>query len=231
MDVVWREARDLPLQFVGPVTAVQRQLSVKPDLADHLDRKNTSTVSGTASKPPSPAANNVLIWVCLGLLAFIAREGFREMKRWDAAPVLTGKFVSMEKVPRKKYLDLGPEALRKYMPDDPRLTREMYHIDYLDPGFRRRSVGLEAAEFYVPPRTPGEDVQIAYVAGGSAAGQRAGPRPKCGVHQIHSLGDRRRRLLPGRQFRARISAPAAARRRQGHHPEERRADADRPELR
>jgi hypothetical protein len=40
----------------------------------------------------------------------------------------------------------------------------MYHIEYLDPTGRPQKVTLEAAEFYVPPREPGEKVQIAYLA-------------------------------------------------------------------
>jgi len=87
------------------------------------------------------------------------------MQRWVNATTLTGKFISKEDVPRKKYLDLAPEAVRKHMPDDPRRTRTMYRIQYLDPALQRQTVDLEAAEFFVPPMEPGADVQIAYLDG------------------------------------------------------------------
>ena len=51
------------------------------------------------------------------------------------------------------------------MPDDPQSFREMYHIEYLDPTGRPQKATLEAAEFYMPPREPGEKVQIAYLPG------------------------------------------------------------------
>jgi len=167
MDVAWREARDLPARFAGPVTEAQRQLSMRPDLDDYLRSKikpSASTTTATA-KTPGSYLNTVLAWVCIGLLAAIAREGFKEMQLWNTAPTLTGNFLSMEEVPRKKYLDLGPESVRRHMPDDPTQRREMYHIAYSDPTGRPQTVTLEAAEFYVPPREAGEKVDVVYVDG------------------------------------------------------------------
>jgi hypothetical protein len=107
----------------------------------------------------------VLAWVCIAALVVIARKGFKEMQRWHSAPTLEGRFVSVEEVPRKKFLDLAPESVRQYMPDDPVRQREMFHIEYSDPTGRKQVAMLEAAEFYVPPREAGEKVPIAYVDG------------------------------------------------------------------
>jgi len=163
--IVWREARDLPARFAGPVTDAQRQLSKRADLESYLREKRMARNCATAPKNRTAPLGTVLAWICIAALVVIARKGFHEMQLWHTAPTLEGRFVSMEKVPRKKYLDVGPEALRKHLPDDPTRHREIYHIEYLDPAGRQQTVALEAAEFYVPPREVGEKVQIAYVPG------------------------------------------------------------------
>ena len=165
LDLAWREPRDLPTQYAGPVTAAQRQLSRRADLEEHLTEKKTSTASAASPKNPAAPFQTGLVWICLGLLAYIGKLGFQEMQLWNQAPILSGKFLSMEEVPRKKYLDLGPERVRRWMPDDLTQHRELYHIEYLDPTGRPQIVTLEGADFYVPPREPGEEVQVAYVAG------------------------------------------------------------------
>jgi len=171
MDIAWRETRDLPTRYAGPVTDAQRQLSKRPDLEDYLLSKGRSGVSASSTPatpvPRTPASylNTALVLVCLAMLVGIGRKGFQEMQLWNAAPALEGQFISMEEVPRKKYLDLGPESVRRHMPDDPIQRREMYHIAYRDPTGRPQTVVLEAAEFYVPPREPGDKVDVVYVAG------------------------------------------------------------------
>ncbi len=162
MEVVWRAPRDVPAQLAGPVTDAQRQLSKRADLYEYLQSKRPGASAATP-KTPGSFLQTILIWVCLGLLGFIGRLGFKEMQRWNSARTLEGQFISKEDVPRKKHLDLGPEFIRRYMPDDPQSFREMYHIEYLDPTGRPQKATLEAAEFYMPPREPGEKVQIAYL--------------------------------------------------------------------
>lgn len=164
IDIVWRDARDLPAQFAGPVTEAQRALSKRPDLSSYLRERKEAAAPATPKDPKAPLHTG-LVLICLGLLAFVGYKGFEEMRVWNGALQLSGKFVSKEVEPRKKYLDLAPEAVRKHMPDDPRRTREMYNIVYLDPTLRRQSVKLEAAEFYVPPREEGEEMPLAYVDG------------------------------------------------------------------
>jgi hypothetical protein len=169
MEIVWRVPRDLPSQFAGPVTEAQRQLSKRPDLDDYLRSKKPGT-AGSTTTPKSLGAivssilHTILVLVCLGMLAYIGRLGFTEMLRWNTAATLEGHFVSKENVPRKKYLDLAPEVIRSKMPDDPQRTREMYLVEYLDPTGRPQKATLDAGEFYIPPREPGEKVQIAYLA-------------------------------------------------------------------
>lgn len=163
--IAWRELRDLPAQFAGPITEAQRQLSMRPDLEIYLRDKAAAADLAVAPKNPRAPLHTLLIWICIGLLGYIGYRGYQEMKLWHAAPILTGKFVAMEQVPRKKHFDLGPEMLRKHMADDPTRQREMYRIQYLGPSGRQQGVTLEGAEFYVPPREPGEEVQIAYVDG------------------------------------------------------------------
>jgi hypothetical protein len=163
LDVVWRTPQDMPVRFAGPVTAAQRQLSLQPPPAEHHAAEPKATVRVTTYR--APLSQTALIWICLALLAFIGREGFQETQRWAKARILTGKFVSMEQLPRKKLFDLGPEGVRRLMPDDATQTRDLYHIAYLDPGGHPQSVTLEGADFYVPPRGPGEEVPVAYLAG------------------------------------------------------------------
>ena len=164
MDLAWRAPRDLPAQFAGPVTEAQRQLSKRPDLDEYLQSKKPKAAPVITPKTPGSILQTILVWVCLGLLAFIGRLGFKEMQRWNSALTLEGQFISKEDVPRKKYLDLGPEVIRRHMPDDPQQYREMYHIEYLDPTGRPQQVTLEGADFYVPPTEPGAKVEIAYLA-------------------------------------------------------------------
>jgi hypothetical protein len=163
--VAWREVRDLPAQFAGPVTDAQRQLSKRPDIETYLREKRAARQRVNVPKTPFALLHGILVWVCLGLLAVVGWQGFQEMRRWNQAPTLTGKFLSMKEVPKKKFFDLGPERLRALMPDDPNQHRELFRIEYLDPSGHQQGATLEAAEFYVPPREPGEDVPIAYVAG------------------------------------------------------------------
>jgi hypothetical protein len=164
-DIVWREMRDLPSQFAGPVTEAQRQLSKRPDLEKYLRDRAVAAELAAGPKNPRAPLHGLLICACLGLLAYVGYRGFLEMKLWNMAPSLSGKFVSMEQVPRKKHFDLGPEFIRRHMADDPTRYREMYHLQYLDPSGRSHEATIEAAEFYVPPRELGEEVQIAYVEG------------------------------------------------------------------
>jgi hypothetical protein len=164
IDLVWRETRDLPTQFAGPVTEAQRALSMRSDLSSYLRDQKDAQVAATPKDPKAPL-HTVLVLICIGLLTFVGYKGFQEMRLWNGAVQLAGKFVSKEAEPRKKYLDIAPEAVRKHMPDDPRRTREMYNVVYLDPTSRRQSVKLEAAEFYVPPREEGEEVPLAYLDG------------------------------------------------------------------
>lgn len=165
MDLAWRGQRDLPTQFAGPVTEAQRQLSKREDLDEYLRSKQapTATTSTTTPKGAGSYLQTILVWVCLGLLAYVGRLGFKEMQRWNSALTIEGQFISKQDVPRKKYLDLGPEFIRRYMPDDPQQYREMYRIGYLDPTGRPQEVTLEGAEFYVPPTEPGAKVDIAYL--------------------------------------------------------------------
>jgi len=163
--VAWREARDLPAQFAGPVTDAQRQLSKRPDLESYLREKHASGFRAATPKDPLAPLHTALVLICIAMLALIGKKGFQEMQLWSQAPVLSGKFVSLEEVPRKKFLDLAPEALRRWMPEDPRRNRELYRVTYLDPSGRRQVASLEHGEFYAPPREPGEEVQVAYVEG------------------------------------------------------------------
>jgi hypothetical protein len=163
--VVWRQRDHLPDRFLGPVTDDQRQLSKRPDLADYLREKRLARPVAGVKRDPLVAFRVLLVVVCLVLLALVAGAGFREWLRWNNAPVLNGKFVAMDEVPRKKFFDQGPDFLRRHMPDDLRLRRELYRVDFLDPAGTPRSVLLEAADFYIAPHDPGEDVQLAFIAG------------------------------------------------------------------
>ena len=166
-DVVWRQKRDVPKNLAGPVTEEHRQLSQRPDLEAYLREHRLARQKAEAAAKRDPLAVFQSLWtiLCLGLLVWVGYFGFQEMQRWTGAQVLTGKFVSMAEVPRKKFFDSGPEDLRRLIPNDPVRKREMYEIEYLDPAGRSRIALLEAAEFYIPPHEAGEAVQIAFVDG------------------------------------------------------------------
>jgi hypothetical protein len=167
LDVVWRAKRDIPKKFVGPVTDEHRQLSKRPDLEAYLREHRLARLKAEAAakRDPLSALRSLWLILCLGLLGWVGYLGFQEMQRWTTARALTGKFVSIEEVPRKKFFDMAPERFRRHMPDDPIRKRELFHIEYLDPAGRARMALLERADFYVSPRNVGEEVQIAFVDG------------------------------------------------------------------
>jgi hypothetical protein len=167
IEVVWREKRSVPKKLVGAVTDEHRQLSKRPDLEAYLREHRLARQQAEAAAKRDPLAPVQALWtfICLGLLAWIGYLGFQEMQRWTNAHRLTGKFVAVEQVPRKKFFDVGPERLRRLMPDDPVRKRELFHVEYLDPAGHSRTAMLEHGDFYIPPHEVGEEVQIAFVDG------------------------------------------------------------------
>lgn len=171
--VVWRATQDLPGRFLGAVTAAQRELSLRPDLEDYLQAKHREAIHVELPKDPLRYLRRLLTVAALVLLALTARAGFEEMRRWNEAPVLPGKFVGFEKGPRKQFLDYLPPAVTKYLPEallagnwsGVRPQVDLFRVEYQDPAGQRAEARLEGAEFYVAPREIGDEAQVTYVAG------------------------------------------------------------------
>jgi len=61
MDVVWRDARDLPARYVGPVTEAQRQLSKRPDLDEYLREGQAAAEAAATPKDPLAPLHILLV--------------------------------------------------------------------------------------------------------------------------------------------------------------------------
>jgi hypothetical protein len=196
-------------------------------LRGSADLSNVIVVSNTPRRNPLARLQTLLTIVCAVWLLAIGYDGFREMQVWSQASTITGKLVAVVEVPRKKFFDLGPERLRRFMPYDRTRRRQLYRVSYLDRTGRAHEATLEAAEFYVPPH---EEVELAYVDGdppqvkGLARARDSAfldQMPKAiGVGILYVVGISSIRFLPGLLgLLLKITVPKA-----------RNVDPDRPEL-
>jgi hypothetical protein len=140
-DVVWRDARDVPKEFVGPLTEAQRQISRRPDVVEYL-RSQTTAV---APKPMNWAQRGLTL-LFVAALAYLGREAWMETQRWHAAPVLSAKVISIEKATAKPWID-------------------RFQVRYQDPSGRSREAVVPRSEFYVAPEEIGAETQIAFLDG------------------------------------------------------------------
>jgi hypothetical protein len=163
--VAWRATQDLPAQFDGPVTEVQRELSRRPDLEDYLRDKRTERNRIATPKDPVAPLRTTLTVLTLAALAAVGRLGIMEGQLWKQAPTLTAKLVAIEQVPMKQFREYVPPALRWVVPPSRPVIVEGYRVEFLDPHGQRQEVVLERGELYVPPRETGEEVPVAYVDG------------------------------------------------------------------
>ena len=163
--VAWRETRDLPAQFAGPVTEAQRALSRGPDLDEYLREKQAAEIRAERRKDPLRLLRGAVTVLALVALAMIGRRGFEDTRLWAQAPVLPGKLLAFERGPRKEFRDYLPPPLPKFIPAGKRVDVDLYRVEFHDPAGARREAVLEPAEFYVSPREIGEEVQVAYAAG------------------------------------------------------------------
>ncbi len=153
-EIVWRRPEDVPTQFVGTVTEEQKQITKRPDLAEHLRKQwlqHRKSVQ-TASANPIQRILTLLLVVALGTIAW---RGWKETQLWQAARVLPGNLVSVEKATKKPW-------------------RDRFVIKYSDPTGRPQTATLQSGDFYVSPREIGEEVQLRYAAGDPP--RVAGPR-------------------------------------------------------
>ena len=163
--VAWREARDFPAQFAGPVTAAQRELSRRPDLDSYLRGKHVEEIRAERRKDPLRFLRGAVTVLAFVALAMIGRRGFEDTRLWAQAPVLPGKLLAFERGPRKEFRDYLPPPFSKLIPAGKRVEVDLYRVEFLDPAGARREAVLEPAEFYVSPREIGEEVQVTYAAG------------------------------------------------------------------
>ena len=163
--VAWREARDLPAQFAGPVTEAQRALSRRQDLDEYLRGKQAAEIRVEQRKDPLRLLRGAVTVLAFVALAMIGRRGFADTRLWAQAPVLPGKLLAFERGPRKEFRDYLPPPFSKLIPAGKRVEVDLYRVEFLDPAGARREAVLESAEFYVSPREIGEEVQVTYAQG------------------------------------------------------------------
>jgi hypothetical protein len=143
--IVWRRPEDFPRQLVGPVTEAQKQLSARPDCKEHL-RACIGEISSAAEAPKGSCAQSLLTLAFILALGWFGREAFLEHQRWHTAPHIVGKVTEIVDTPKG-------------------FTKRIYRVSYTDPEGHVQSAELEPAEFYIGPTAPGEEVELAYVAG------------------------------------------------------------------
>ena len=163
--VAWREVRDLPGPFAGPVTPAQRELSRRPDLAEYLRGKQRAEIRTAQRKDPLRLLRGAVTVLALAAVAMIAKKGFEDTRLWAQAPVLPGKLLAFERGPKKAFRDYLPPPFAKIIPAGRRVETDLYRVEFHDPAGARREAALETAEFYVPPREIGEEVQVIYAEG------------------------------------------------------------------
>ncbi len=163
--VVWREARDFPTVFAGALTAEQRELTRRADLADYLRTKRRERMVVVRARDPLAPWRALVTVLALAAMAWLGREGFRTWQRWQQAEILTGKLVAMEPVPKRAFREYVFPQLRWIVPPVGTVMVNGYRVEYLDPRGKRREVMLEEGDFYVPPHEIGEEVQVGYVDG------------------------------------------------------------------
>ncbi len=163
--VAWREARDLPTQFAGPVTEAQRELSRRPDLEEYLREKLVAETRTERRKDPLRYLRGAVTVLAFVAVAMVGRRGFSDTQMWAQAPVLPGKLLAFERGPKKAFRDYLPPPFSKIIPAGRRVETDLFRVEFLDPAGARREVVLETSEFYVPPREVGEEVQVVYAEG------------------------------------------------------------------
>ena len=165
MGLAWREPRDLPARFAGPVTEAQRALSRRPDLETYLREKAGAEIRAERRKDPLRYLRGAVTVLAFVALAMIGRRGFADTRLWAQAPVLPGKLLAFERGPKKAFRDYLPPPFSKIIPAGRRVETDLFRVEFLDPAGARREAVLEPAEFYVEPRAIGEEVQVLYAAG------------------------------------------------------------------
>ncbi len=169
--VVWRGAQDLPPHYSGPVTDAQRELSRRPDLANHLQEMHPQQIKVTTPKDPLRFVRGALTLAAIAALALTARAGIKETFLWGNAPTVKAKLLAVERGPLKQFFEYLPAPVTRWLPGwllagkwsgVPPQTA-LYRVEFTDAHGQRREVQLEAAEFYVPPREIGEEVEVVYV--------------------------------------------------------------------
>lgn len=143
--IVWRRSEDLPRQFVGPVTEVQKQISARSDREEYLwncIRKEAS------AKDPAPRSGlqGWLLLAFIAVLVWLGWQAFLEQQRWHTAPHIFGKVTEIVDTPKG-------------------LAKKIYRVSFPDYEGRAHTADLEPGEFYVSPTAVGEDVELAFVAG------------------------------------------------------------------
>jgi len=139
--IVWRDAPDVPREMIGPVTAAQRQTSLRPDLDEYLRNEWVSQIK--TERPPADPRVYGLVAVCVLALAYIGWLSIQETKRWAAATMLTGKVLAIETLPG-------------------RLQQKSFRVEFLDPSGRRHETSLVDRDFYITPRSIGDEAHLYY---------------------------------------------------------------------
>ncbi|MGB8166790.1 MAG: hypothetical protein WCF18_04820 [Chthoniobacteraceae bacterium] len=169
--VVWRSGPDLPAQYAGPVTDAQRELSRRTDLATYLREKQSLTIDVARPNDSLRFVRGAITLVTFAALALTAREGIKEMGQWGNAPTVKAKLLAVERGPLKQFFEYLPQPVTQCLPRWLLAGRwsgmppetDLYRVEFTDAHDQRREALLETAEFYVPPREIGEEVDVVYL--------------------------------------------------------------------
>jgi hypothetical protein len=166
LGAAWRDSRDLPKHFAGPLTQAQRDLSKKPNLDDYLFQKRTAKSRAEEKKNPARWLQKAVAIAAIAALALVGKKAFEEKRLWSGSPTLQAKFVTVERVTMRQFRDNLPPALSWMFPQPKAVMIEAYRVEFVPPGQETpQQAVLERGELYVPPEKPGDQVPIVHVAG------------------------------------------------------------------
>jgi hypothetical protein len=139
-EIAWREPRHVPKPLLRGVSPEQLEWSQSPDRGEALRAQMLQE-----HKAAVPAAQKWVNWAAMVLIAASLVIAWGAIQDYRAAPILKGTFESVT------HIEGG--------------GREIFLTNYVDPQGNPQMARLEQADFYVPPREPGAEVEIRYLGG------------------------------------------------------------------
>lgn len=136
-ELVWRLPEDVPRFTVCGVRSSQLQLSQRPDLAAYLKywrpRRRRMT-------PFQAMLTGAFVLSLIGIVVCAAQE----QQAWQMASTATARVISIDHLPAG-------------------IGQKPFHVEFRDADGAAYTAGLEAADFYVAPSNPGDEVEVRYL--------------------------------------------------------------------